>query len=73
LPSTAHPSIRVTRCLARYAAKRLAKEVAVEIAAASSDPETDEIAGDVTKASVHEISDAHINALILAGLKHLTP
>jgi hypothetical protein len=56
---------------ARYAAKRLAVEVADEIAAASSDPETDEIAADVANASVHEISDAHINALVLAAIKHL--
>jgi hypothetical protein len=58
---------------ASYTAKRLAKEVAVEIAAASSDPETDEIAADVANASVHDISDAHVNALVLAAIKHLTP
>jgi hypothetical protein len=58
---------------AGYAAKKLAKEVAVEIAAASSDPQTDELAADVTNTSIHEISDAHVRALTLAALKHLTP
>jgi hypothetical protein len=58
---------------ASYTAKRLAIEVAEQVATASADPEIDEVAGDVANAAdPHQVSDAHVDALVLAAIKHLT-
>jgi hypothetical protein len=58
---------------ASYVAKRLAIEVAEQVATASADPATDEVAADIVNVTnPHEVPDAHVNALVLAAIKHLT-